>query len=101
MKLVEAATVAAQHPARMANPLKVDVPHQLGRAEARRRIERGFENLVGQLPGGTGTCTQRWEGDGLTFSLATMGQTVPGRVSLLETSVARRVERCMSLFVMR
>ena len=81
-----------RHPIRMANPLKVDIPHQLGRAEARRRIESGFENIVRQLPGGTGTCTQRWEGDQLTFSLATMGQTVPGRISVLETSVAIEVE---------
>ena len=26
----------------MANPITVSIPHQLGRAEARRRIETGF-----------------------------------------------------------
>lgn len=83
---------AMRHPSGMAHPLKVEIPHQLGRAEARRRIERGFENFARQLPGGTGTCTQRWEGDRLTFSLAAMGQTVPGRIDVLETSVAIEVD---------
>lgn len=76
----------------MAHPLKVEIPHQLGRAEARRRIENGFQNLVHQLPGGTGTCTQRWEGDRLMFSVTAMGQTAPGSVDVRDTVVAIEIE---------
>jgi putative polyhydroxyalkanoate system protein len=76
----------------MAQPLRVEIPHQLGRAEARRRIESGFGHLVHQLPGGAGLCTQRWEGDRLTFSVAAMGQTVPGSVDVLDTAVAIEIE---------
>ncbi|EFK95692.1 conserved hypothetical protein, partial [sediment metagenome] len=61
-------------------------------AEARRRIENGFENLVAQLPGGMGTCTQRWDGDRLTFSLAAMGQTVPGSIDVHEAAVTIEIE---------
>ncbi len=76
----------------MAQPLKVEIPHQLGRAEARRRIESGFGNLARQLPGGAGVCTQRWDGDRLTFSIAAMGQTMPGTIDVLDTVVAIEIE---------
>lgn len=76
----------------MADPLKVQIPHQLGRAEARRRIETGFQSLVSQLPGRVGTSTKRWDGDRLTFSVAAMGQTVSGTVDVLETVVTMEIE---------
>lgn len=76
----------------MPHPLKVEIPHQLGRAEARRRIDNGFDSLVGQIPGHAGACTRRWEGDRLTFSVAAMGQTVSGTLDVLETAVAMEIE---------
>ncbi len=75
----------------MADPLKVQIPHHLGRAEARRRIETGFENLARQLPGSTGARTERWDGDRLTFSVATLGHTVSGTIDVLETAVAMEI----------
>ena len=83
---------ASRHPVPMTQPLKIEIPHQLGRAEARRRVENGFEGLLRQLPGRAGACTQRWEGDRLTFSVAAMGQTVSGTVDVLETAVAMEIE---------
>lgn len=76
----------------MATPLSITIPHQLGRAEARRRIEGGFENLVRQLPGSVGACVQRWDGDRLTFSVTGLGQTVSGVVDVLETAVSMQIE---------
>lgn len=76
----------------MTQPLKVEIPHQLGRVEARRRIENGFENLLRQLPGHAGAFTQRWEGDRLMFSVAAMGQTASGTVDVLETAVVMEIE---------
>jgi hypothetical protein len=73
-------------------PLKIQIPHQLGRAEARRRIESNFENLLRQLPGRAGARTERWDGDTLTFSVETMGQTVRGTIDVLETMVALDIE---------
>ena len=76
----------------MATPLSISIPHQLGRAEARRRIETGFDKLVRQLPGGGGTCHQRWDGDRMTFSVSGMGQTVSGSVDVLDAFVKMDIE---------
>lgn len=62
----------------MATPIIISVPHQLGRAEARRRIEAGFAKIINLLPGSSAGRSERWEGDRLIFSVATMGQTVSG-----------------------
>ena len=75
----------------MATPITMSIPHQLGRAEARRRIESGFASLIRQLPGG-GTCNERWDGDDLNFSVSGMGQTISGVVSVLDAAVTIRIE---------
>ena len=62
-------------------PISINIPHQLGRAEARRRIEGGFARLISQLPVSGGTCSERWDDDRLTFSVAAVGQTITGAVS--------------------
>lgn len=73
----------------MSRPITVSIPHELGREEARRRIEAGFGSLGEQL--GTGglrmTFTERWEGDRLHFTGRTLGQTVSGRVDVMEDAV--------------
>jgi len=76
----------------MATPITVNLPHQLGRAEARRRIEGGFAKIVQALPGGAGTCTQRWEGDRLVFGVVAMGQSISGVIDVLETVVTMQIE---------
>jgi hypothetical protein len=76
----------------MPTPVSIKIPHQLGRAEARRRIEGGFANIVRQLPGGGNTCVQRWDGDRLTFSVTGLGQTVSGVVEVLEAAVTFEIE---------
>jgi hypothetical protein len=76
----------------MSTPLTINIPHQLGRAEARRRIETGFANIVRQLPHGGGSCTERWEGDQLNFSVSGMGQTISGAVDVLDAAVTIRLD---------
>ena len=75
----------------MTPPIAVNIPHQLGRAEARRRIESGFANLVRQLPGGGGAFSERWDGDRLTFSVSAMGQGVSGIIDVRDTVVAMEI----------
>jgi hypothetical protein len=75
----------------MTTPIKVSIPHQLGRAEARRRIEAGFSKVVDQLPGSGATCSERWEGDRLNFGVTTMGQSVAGVIDVLDTAVTIEV----------
>ncbi len=69
----------------------MSIPHQLGRAEARRRIETGFARIIRQLPGG-GTYNERWDGDELTFSVAAIGQTISGVVNVLDAAVTIEIE---------
>ncbi len=76
----------------MAAPITVTIPHQLGRAEAHRRIETGFAKLVNLLPGKTGASSERWDGDQLTFSAAALGQAICGVITVLDTVVTMEIE---------
>lgn len=76
----------------MATPLRASIPHQLGRAEARQRIETGFSKLAGQMPGGPRVCEQRWEGDRLTFRIAALGQTIGGSLEVFDATVTMDIE---------
>ena len=77
---------------RMATPITVSIPHQLGRAEARRRIETGFAKIIRQLPGSAGNCSERWDGDRLVFGVAAMGQTIAGFVDVGDAEVTMEIE---------
>lgn len=72
--------------------ITVSIPHQLSRTEARRRIETGFAKIIHVLPGSAGTCSERWDGDRLTFGVAAMGQTISGVVSVLDHAVTMEIE---------
>lgn len=67
----------------MSKPVVVTIPHELGRAEARRRIDTGLDQLIGQI-GAAGDLERSWEGDTLKFSLVAIGQTVSGSVAVEE-----------------
>lgn len=72
----------------MAKPITITIPHQLGAAEARRRIETGFAQLAGQIPGGSpDQVHQSWSGDTLTFSAVAMGQTISGALEVMHDMV--------------
>ncbi len=72
----------------MAKPISITIPHQLGAAEARRRLETGLEQMAGQIPGGDAArFTQSWSGDVLNFSALAMGQAITGAVAVLEDHV--------------
>ena len=78
--------------ARMTAPIIVSIPHQLGRAEARRRIETGFAKVLHVLPGGTGHCSERWDGDRLVFSVAALAQTVAGVIDVGDAAVTMEIQ---------
>lgn len=69
----------------MAKTVSINIPHQLGAAEARRRLEQGLSQLAGQIPGGDAArFHQEWAGDVLNFSAVAMGSTIHGVVQVLE-----------------
>lgn len=73
----------------MARAVTVRVPHELGKAEARRRIAEGFGSIEDQLAGSAVRMrfTERWEGDRMHFSGGTFGQKVSGHVDVGEHEV--------------
>jgi hypothetical protein len=73
----------------MSNNIVVDVPHKLGAAEARRRIERDVGRLAGHIPGGA-VVQSGWEGDCLNLRIGAMGQEAQARIDVGEAVV--RVE---------
>ena len=75
----------------MTAPLTLTIPHQLGRTEARRRIETGFAKSLTGLPGGMGHSSQRWEGDRLVFSASALAQTITGIVDVGDAAVTMQI----------
>ena len=75
----------------MSKPITVSIPHQLGRVEARQRIDAGFADLSRHLGGSAGALEKTWDGDRLSFRLQSMGQAVSGYVAISETIVTVEV----------
>ncbi len=79
----------------MSRPVTVNIPHKLGKAEARRRIGEGFGNMRAQMTGGvTGlmlSFDERWEDDRLYFEGGTFGQAIHGHLDVFEESVILEV----------
>jgi Putative polyhydroxyalkanoic acid system protein (PHA_gran_rgn) len=77
----------------VARPVTVNIPHKLGKDEAKRRIVEGFGQMRQQMTGGLGAVASfqdRWEGDRLHFEGGALGQKITGRLDVLADSV--RVE---------
>lgn len=76
----------------MSKTITINVPHELGAAGARRRLDEGLAKLGSKLPGGLGELHQSWAGDVLSFSALVMGQTIRGRLEVLETVVKMDID---------
>lgn len=70
----------------MSQKFIVDVPHSLGAAEARRRIQANLHTLGGKLPAGA-TAAARWEGERLRLDVAMLGQRIEADMDIKDTSV--------------
>ena len=75
----------------MERPIAVDLPHQLGKEEARRRIAANIHKLEDQIPGGATKMETSWNGDELSLNVAAMGQSVAATIKVEETQVRLRV----------
>ena len=70
----------------MSQPIDVDLPHKLGKEEARRRIGANIHKLQEHIPGGS-KVSSRWEGDTMKLSAAAMGEAINADLTVRETSV--------------
>ena len=76
----------------MERPVEVDLPHKLGKEEARRRIAANMHKLEDHIPGGATHMDSSWSGDDLALNLTAMGQTIAAKITVEETRVRLRVD---------
>ena len=70
----------------MNQPIQVDLPHKLGREEARRRIAGNIHKLEKQIPGGANVASN-WQGDELHLAVKAMGQSIDADIDVQESIV--------------
>ena len=75
----------------MSQPIQVDLPHKLGKEEARRRIAGNIHKLKDHIPGGTAQVSSAWSGDELALDVGAMGQTVQTLIGVEENVVHVRL----------
>jgi len=71
----------------MSRPLTVTIPHSLGRAAARKRIEDGIAQLRDSYAGQFTALEETWNGDRFECRLSVFKQTVSGSVDIGDDTV--------------
>lgn len=71
----------------MAQPIDVDLPHKLGKEEAKRRLGANIGRLGEFIPGGTARASSHWEGDTLKLSVAAMGEAIEADLTVYDDRV--------------
>ena len=74
----------------MSQPIDVDLPHSLGKDEARRRIANNVHKLEEHIPGGA-QVQSGWNGDQLNLNIAAMGESVNATIDVMDAKVHLRV----------
>jgi hypothetical protein len=84
----------------MASPMQFDIPHSLGREEAKRRIERGIPKLGQHIPGG-GEVQAVWPTPyELQMGISAMGQKVAADLVIEEDRIRANVAVPLMLSMM-
>jgi putative polyhydroxyalkanoate system protein len=74
----------------MTQPIDVDLPHNLGKDEARRRIANNIHKLEQHIPGGAQVQSD-WNGDQLNLNISALGETVNAMIDVMENKVHLKV----------
>ncbi|HWM32587.1 MAG TPA: polyhydroxyalkanoic acid synthase, partial [Methyloceanibacter sp.] len=64
----------------MSQPVIVTIPHKLGKAEAKRRLQAGFTNVRSTFGEKFVVLEDAWAGEHLDFRASLLGQTTTGTV---------------------
>src|SRR5687768_15136737 len=76
----------------MKKPVIVTLPHQHTKAEALKRIRDGMQKVKPQLASFSSTLEEEWTGDEMNFRMGAMGQSVTGRIAVMENTVRVEVD---------
>jgi hypothetical protein len=74
----------------MAHPIEVDLPHNLGKDEARRRIANNIHRLHEHIPGGA-KVESGWAGDQLNLKVQALGDSVQSTIDVEDAKVHLKV----------
>jgi len=75
----------------MSQPIEVDLPHSLGKDEARRRIANNIHKLEQHIPGGA-SVQSGWAGDQLNLDVHALGDSVKATIDVEESKVRVKVQ---------
>ena len=75
----------------MSKAATLTLPHELGRAEARRRIDEGFVSFAQHMGGAAGALERSWSGDRLRFVFQALGQRVSGTIDVEDAAIRLEV----------
>ena len=78
--------------------MRVPIPHQLGRDEARRRLHARSGELAGMMPGGIADVTITWPSeDRMDIAVRAMGKLVNAAVEVGDSNVVVEVDLPLAL----
>lgn len=75
----------------MSQPISLDIPHKLGKAGVRQRLDGGIGKIGRAIPGG-GAVQHSWDGDVMNFTVSAMGQVMRCRATVHDASVHAEVD---------
>lgn len=75
----------------MTDPITLDIPHSLGKAGVRQRLDSGIGKIGSIIPGG-GQVQHAWDGDTMNFSVSALGQTMACKAMIFEDKVRAEVD---------
>jgi hypothetical protein len=75
----------------MSKAITLTLPHELGRVEARRRIDEGFARFAQHMGAASGVLGKSWSGDRLSFSFQALGQGVSGTIDVGDAAIRLEV----------
>lgn len=71
--------------------LTMSIPHQLGRQEAKRRVEEQLGRLRKEMGGAMATLKEQWTGDTLHFTASPGGAAISGTASFEDEKIELEV----------
>lgn len=84
----------------MASTMQFEIPHQLGRVEAKRRIEAGIPKLGQHIPGG-GQVDAQWPSeDRVKMAITAMGQKIDVELLVEEAAIKAKLAVPLMLSMM-
>jgi hypothetical protein len=72
------------------SPVSFDLPHKLGKEEARNRLANGIDKIESHIPGGA-KVESSWQGDRMNMKVATMGQEISTKIDVFDSFVRLEV----------